>query len=119
MKIYQTASEVIGKSEVAVVVFTHGDHFYFDEQTGVGQSGNWVVDPEMVEGMDKIIVYYRADGDGTNHIFLGTYAGYYKSPEPRRYIIRFHSIKKVGTTPNNWFNFGNGSQSPVCYVAGK
>jgi len=111
------AKDLLRKQEVAIVVFTHGLHFYYDTN-GNGETGNWVVDPEMVDEVDKVIVYLRDDQNGMNRIFIGNYAGIRHSPEKDRYIIRFSKLDEVGTD-DNWFEFAEGSQNPINYVAGR
>lgn len=111
------ANDLLKKLELAVVVFTHGLHFYFDK-SGNGETGNWVVDPEMVDEVDKVIVYLRDDQNRLNKIFIGNYSGIKHSPEKDRYIIRFSKLNEVGTTDGNWFEFADGSQNPIIYVEG-
>jgi hypothetical protein len=116
MTIYKQASEVISINQEAVVLFTHGDKFMCDS-LGNGMTGNWVVDPEMLEKVDKVIIYLRRDDEDVNRIFFGNYAGTRKSDEPHRYTIRFNSLKEVGTTEANWLDFAGGGQNPVSYVS--
>ena len=74
MAIFLKASEVLEKNQVAVCVFTHGDYFSFDS-SGNGVTEKWVADPEMVDEVDKVIVYLRRDHESLNRIYLGNYVG--------------------------------------------
>jgi hypothetical protein len=85
---------------------------------GNGFTGNWVVDPDEVDEVDKVLIYYREEGETLNRIFLGNYAGVRKSDIHGRYIIRFSGLKELGTTNANWVNFAISGQNPVSYVVG-
>jgi len=115
MTTYKTAQEVIGNDQSAVVIFTHGEHFIYDP-AGNGSTGKWVVDPETVEEVDKVIIYLRRGNESINRIFLGTYAGLRSSDIPKRHIIRFSRLQEVGTTKSNWTEFASAGQNPVSYV---
>jgi hypothetical protein len=115
LAIYKQANDVVEKQQEAVVFFTHGDHFSYDT-SGNGLTGKWVVDPEMVENVDKVIIYLRRENETVNRIFLGNYAGIQKSDLPRRYMIRFSGLKEVGTTDSNWLEFAKSGQNPVSYI---
>lgn len=114
MVLYTTAREVISPNQEAVVVFTHGDNFFVDA-LGNGYTGNWVVNPDNLEDVDKVIVYLRRDGANINRIFLGNYAGCRKSPEAGRQEIRFNHLQEIGMTYSNWIEFAGG-QNPVAYA---
>ncbi len=113
---FNHVAEVIAPNETAVALFTHG-LFFSSDANGAGFTGKWVVDPERLEDVDKVIVYLRLDGDTVNPIFVGTYAGYELSDLPRRYNIRFTSLREVGTTVANWLEFAGAGQNPVCFVS--
>jgi hypothetical protein len=115
MTTYKTALEVIGKDQSAVVIFTHGEHF-INDPAGNGSTGNWVIDPETVEDVDKVIIYLRQENESINRIFLGNYAGLRSSDIPKRYIIRFSRLQEVGTSDSNWTEFASAGQNPVSYV---
>lgn len=115
MSTYKQVSDVIEKNTRAIVLFTHGPHFHFND-AGNGQTGKWHVNPDVVEKVDKVIIYLRRDGGTDNKIFLGKYAGIEKSDLPRRYTIRFSALKEVGTTESNWLEFAKSGQNPVSYV---
>jgi hypothetical protein len=100
LTLYKRASEVLEKNQEAVVLFTHGPHFSYDP-TGNGETGKWVLDPENVENVDKVIIYLRQADKNENRIFLGNYAGIRKSDMPGRYMIRFSKLEEVGTTDSN------------------
>ena len=114
--IMDKAEDIIQEGEVAVVIFTHGIHFEYDAAWN-GQTGKWVISPERLEEVDKVIVYLRPEGQSENRIFMGNYSGYKKSNLERRYIILFSGLKEIGTTNSNWFDFGNRSQTPICIVS--
>ena len=103
-------------TQVAVVVFTYGILFTYDS-LGNGTSGNWVVNPEMLEEVDKVIICLRREGESVNRIFLGNYAGSRPSNQPRRLVIRFSALKEIGTTKSKWLEFANSGQNPVSYVS--
>lgn len=112
---FSKASDVISQNDHAIVVFTRDDKFYFDD-LGNGTTGNWVIDPDNLEEIDKVIIYSRKPDENVNRIFLGNYAGHRNSEEPGRYIIRFSHHKEVGTTDSNWHEFSGSGQNPVSYV---
>ena len=113
---FERAEEVIQKNQMAVAVFTRGPHFHYDA-LGNGFTGKWVVDPEWLEEVDKVIIYLRRDDENVNRIYLGNYAGSRRSDEPNRSEIRFSGLKEVGTTVMNWPEFAGVGQNPVCYVS--
>jgi hypothetical protein len=114
---FKQASEVIQPNQTAVVVFTHGEHFSYDVG-GKGSIGKWVLDPETVKGIDKVIIYLRRDYENVNRIFLGNYAGIHTSNLPNRYVIHFTALKEIGTAEANWPNFASTGKNPVSYVNG-
>lgn len=114
---FQHARDVLSENQEAIVVFTHGRQLSFDS-LGNGYTGNWVIDPEMAEEVDKVIIYLRME-DTKNHVFLGNFAGTRLSKEAGRHVIRFTRLKEVGTTPSNWLEFAGGGQNPVSYVIRK
>lgn len=115
MKRFNQASEVIHPTQWAVVVFTHGDKFYYDN-LGNGETGNWKINLARVENIDKVIIYLRKADEGRNRIFLGNYVGLKPSTQEGRHIICFTRLEEVGTTDSNWFAFGHSRQNPVAYV---
>lgn len=115
MKRFNQVSEVIHTTQRAVVVFTHGDKFYYDN-LGYGETGNWKINPSRIENIDKVIIYLRKAGEVRNRIFLGNYAGLKPSTQEGRHIICFTRLDEVGTTDSNWFVFGKSRQNPVAYI---
>ena len=109
------AKDLVKDNDLAVVVFTKGTDFYYDA-IGSGETGNWVVDPEVLENVNRVIIYLRDEKDKLNRIFLGNYAGCRKSPIANRHIIRFSKLTEVGITNSNWKDFANSGQNPVSYV---
>jgi hypothetical protein len=116
MIFYKYASEVIEKNQEGIIVFTAGEKFFCDP-SGNGYTGNWVIDPEMAEEVDKVIVYLRKKYEIVNRIFLGNYAGTRRSNESGRHEIRFSRLMEVGTTESNWPDFTSGGQNPVSYIS--
>ena len=50
------AKDLLKNSEVAVVFFTHGQLFHYD-RNGNGQTGNWVTDPDLLDGSQNPVCY--------------------------------------------------------------
>lgn len=115
MKTYKKASGVISKKESAVVLFTRGPHFHFDS-TGNGESGKWVLNPDQLETVDRVIIYLRDDEKEINRLFLANYSGYRKSDDPRRFYVQFSKIQEVGLAGANWVDFADSGQNPVAYI---
>jgi hypothetical protein len=111
------ASDVIQIGETAIVLFTHGDNFRFEPDTGNGESGNWKVSTDVLEFITRVIVYFRPNGGDINHIYLGNYSGYRKSEESDRWIIRFKGLSEYGVTDLNWLDFSESSQNPVHIIS--
>ncbi len=111
------ASEVLQPDQSAIVLFTHGENFSFDV-SGKGSTGKWVLDPETVEKVDKVIIYVRRDYENVNRIFLGNFTDIRPSDIPDRYVIRFTALKEVGKAEVNWPTFASAGKSPVSYVKG-
>jgi hypothetical protein len=117
MSKFKQVSEVIGPNQSAIVVFTHGEHFSYDVG-GNGSTGKWVLDPEVVKEIDKVVIYLRRDYENVNRIFVGNFAALRTSNIPNRYVIRFTGLKEIGTAEVNWPNFSGAGQNPVGYVNG-
>jgi hypothetical protein len=117
MQVIQKAVELVTKNETAIALFTHGEFFHVDAASGNGWSGNWVLSPDNLEMVDRVIIYLRGPQDTTNRIFYGTYTTYQKTTEARRYVVRFTNLKEIGATPNNWIDFADSGQNPVSYVS--
>jgi hypothetical protein len=115
MQTYTNAKEVILKNEQVVLVFTRDDKFHYDS-LGNGTTGNWKVDREELDEVEKVIIYLRRPGENINRIFLGDYAGWRNSEEQDRYIIRFTHLKEVGTTQSTWMEFAGFGQNPIGFV---
>lgn len=117
MPIFNTALEVISENQTAIVLFTHGDQFTFDN-SGRGSTGKWVLDPEMLDDIQKVIIYLRRSYESINRIYLGDFTSCRQSDLARRYIIFFSGLKEVGTSASNWLAFSGGGQNPVSYIMG-
>ncbi len=118
MPTIRKASDWVKKNETAVAVFTRGPHLSYDPISGNGESGNWVVNPEKLETVDRVIIYLRRNDVPENRILLGNYSGYRSSGSPCRYVIRFAGLKEVGVTGSNWIEFSQGGPNPVRFVVG-
>jgi hypothetical protein len=81
------AIDFIKAGDTAIIVFTHGDNFRPDPQTGHGETGNWKITTDALEFVNKIIIYHRPKGDELNHFLLGDYSGFRNSEEPDRLIL--------------------------------
>jgi hypothetical protein len=109
------AADAIAPNETAVVVFTHGKFLSFDS-AGNGTSGKWVLNPDRLEEVDKVIIYLRREGESISRIYVGKYAGSRPSDLPRRWVILFSDLQLVGSTFENWLDFAGTGQNPVSYV---
>lgn len=114
--IYKKACDVIAKDQKAIIVFTRGEKFEYDP-LGNGTTGNWIVNPERLENIDKIIIYMRKGDETVNRIFLGDYTGTQKTEEYRRHQICFSRLEEVGITEANWLDFTSGGSNPVRYIS--
>ncbi|MEI8132564.1 MAG: hypothetical protein WCG34_09025 [Leptolinea sp.] len=110
-----TARELLSPHQSAIVFFTHGQGFNMDN-SGEGETGSWLLSPELVNKVDKVIVYLRDDIEKINHIYMGDFHSLRKGDRSRRWIVRFNNITELGTTYIHWLQFGNGSTAPVNYV---
>ena len=108
-------ADIIHAHDLAIVIFTRGLHFHYDS-LGYGDTGDWVVDREVLSSVNKVIIYWRDEKSGSNRIFLGKYIGAQKLPDRNRYKIRFSELKEIGTTSLNWSEFANSGQNPVSYL---
>ena len=107
--------DVISPSQCGVILFTRGDKLTYDTQ-GNGMTGNWKVDPQRIDKVDKVIIYLREPGSTHNRIFIANYASVLPSSEAGRSIIRFNNLKEVGITTSNWLKFAEGGQIPIRYI---
>jgi hypothetical protein len=110
-----TARDLLTPNQSAIVFFTHGQDFHIDE-TGEGETGSWILNPELVKKVDKVIVYLRDETEKINHIYMGDFHSLRKGDRSRRWIVRFNRITELGTTSVHWLKFGNGITAPVNYV---
>ena len=117
MPTYTKANEILSRNELAILVFTRDDKFHYNS-LGSGTTGNWKIDREKLDEVEKVIIYLRRPDETINRIFLGNYAGWRNSEEQERYIIRFTNLKEVGTTESNWLAFADFGQTPIGFVNG-
>ena len=113
--IITTARDLLAPNQSAIVFFTHGQGFNVDD-TGEGETGSWLLNPEVVKKVDKVIVYFRDETEKINHIYMGNFHSLRKGNRSRRWIVRISGISEIGTTEVHWLKFGNGSTAPVNYV---
>lgn len=109
------AKDLLAPGQSAIVFFTHGIDFHFDD-LGEGETGSWILNPELVKKVDRVIVYLRDDTQKTNHVYLGDFHSLRKGERSRRWVVRFSNLKDLGTTGVRWLDFGNGSTAPVNYI---
>ncbi len=80
--------DVIPPNQRAVVVFSRESKFELYSK-GSGETGNWKVDPERLNKIEKVIVYLRKPNESGGRIFVGNYTGYVPSVETRKtHLIR-------------------------------
>jgi hypothetical protein len=112
---FTNARDLLAPGQSAIVFFTHGMDFHIDDQ-GEGETGSWILNPELVNKVDKVIVYLRDDTQKTNQIYMGDFHSLRKGERSRRWVVRFTNITNLGSTDIHWRDFGNGSTAPVNYV---
>ena len=110
-----SARDLLEVNQSAIVFFTHGQSFFINEN-GDGETGSWILNPQLVKKVDKVIVYLRDETKRINHIFLGDFHSLRKGERSRRWIVRFSNMTELGTTEIHWLEFGNGSTAPVNYI---
>jgi hypothetical protein len=124
MKMVNDYMDVV-KNERTVCVFTNQTVLQQnlsirDDKGSVSHSGIWKLNMRRMEGVKKVIVYYRHQRNGvlTNEIIVGDFVGSYQGPRPNGvlgYYIQFDNIRRYQTN-GNWFDFTNDrGQSPVKY----
>lgn len=109
------ARDLLAPGQSAIVFFTHGQDFHIDN-TGEGETGSWILNPDLVKKVDRVIVYLRDEDRKINHIYMGDFHSLRKGERSRRWTVRFSNMTELGTTPIHWLEFGNGSKAPVNYV---
>ncbi len=45
--------DLLKAGDTAIIVFTHGDNFRLDPQTGDGETGNWKISTDALEFVNK------------------------------------------------------------------
>lgn len=109
------ARDLLEHNQSAIVFLTHGQDFFLDDN-GDGETGSWILNPELVNKVDRVIVYLRDDVKRTNRVFLGDFHSLRKGNRSRRWVVRFSGMKELGLTPTHWLDFGNGTTAPVNYI---
>lgn len=109
------ARDLLDPGQSAIVFFTHGQDFHIDN-LGEGETGSWILNPDLVRKVDKVIVYLRDEMRRVNHVYIGSFHSLRKGERSRRWIVRFTGMTELGTTGVHWLEFGNGSTAPVNYV---
>ena len=111
-----TVFDVISPDQQAVVVFSRGGKFSFDSH-GSGETGNWIVNPEILKNVEKVLVYLRKpEVKSGGRIYIGDYTGYKLSEQKGRIIITFSKLEEVCRTESNWYKFAKTGPSPVRYI---
>ncbi len=109
------ARDLLEHNQSAIVFLTHGQDFFLDEN-GDGETGSWILNPELVNKVNRVIVYLRDDDKKTNRVFLGDFHSLRKGNRSRRWVVRFSGMIELGLTPTHWLDFGNGTTAPVNYI---
>ena len=109
------AQDLIHPGQKAIVIFTRGDKFSFD-QNGDGSTGNWKAGEKALHGIDQVIIYKRGQDDERNLVYLGDYQGWSPSEEEGRKIVHFTGLVKAGITGSNWVRFGGSRGAPIFYI---
>jgi hypothetical protein len=112
----EKAKDLVKFGEKAVVLFTRGPHLVINPD-GTGSTGNWVINEDTLNGIDKVIIYKRDEINGKNVVFLGDYQNCNPSDEPRRLILTFTNMQEAGLTHSNWIEFGGVGGQPVFFLS--
>ena len=115
MRLCVDVFDVISTNKRAVIVFSTGDKFRFNSK-GSGETGNWIVDPERLKKIEKVVVYLRKPKESGGRVFIGDYTGFVPSEQTGRHIISFSKLEEVCHTKSNWNKFANTGPSPVRYI---
>lgn len=110
-----TARELLTPNQSAIVFFTHGRDFHIGDN-GEGETGSWMLNADLVNKVDKVIVYLRNEDEKINRIYLGDFHSLRRGDRSRRWFVRFKNMTELGVTSLHWLKFGNGTTSPVNYV---
>ena len=110
-----TVFDAILPNQRAIVVISRGDKFTFDNY-GTGETGNWLVDPNKIKMIEKVLVYLRKPGESGGRIYIGEYTGYRPSDEKGRTIITFSKLIEVCQTKSNWYKFAQTGPNPVRFI---
>ncbi len=107
--------DVIPRNERAVIVFSRGDKFEFDGK-GSGETGNWIIDPERLKRIEKVVVYLRKPNESGGRVFVGNFTGSVPSDQTGRHVITFSRLEEICRTKSNWSKFAKTGSSPVRYI---
>lgn len=115
MRLCVDVFDVISTNKRAVIVFSTGDKFRFDSK-GSGETVNWIVDPERLKKIEKVVVYLRKPKESGGRVFIGNYKGCIASEETGRHIITFSGLEEICQTKSNWFQFAKTGPGPTRYI---
>jgi len=109
------------KNERTVCVFTNQTVLQQnlcirDDKGSVSHTGIWKLNMKRMEGVKKVIVYYRHDK--INEIIVGDFVGSYQGTRPLGDIgryIQFDNIRRYQTN-NKWDVFCKTGANPVRYI---
>jgi len=109
-------TDVVLPSEKSVCVFTTHKKYENNldlRDDGISKSGIWKLNMSKMDGIKKVIIYYRHDN--INEIIVGDYLKLSKSDVSSRYYLYFKVLGKCQTL-NNWKDFCKTGSYPVKYT---
>jgi len=109
------AIDIISANQIAVVLFTKGDKFSYDER-GDGETGNWKINTGRLKKINMLIIYLRRPQESGGRIFMAKIVGSKQSSQSGRQVIQFTNLEEVGMTKSNWSKFAETGPSPVRYL---
>jgi hypothetical protein len=113
------ARDLVKANKSAVVIFTRGDKFKFDE-SGDGYSGNWRI---RRDHFDSVIIYKAKERSPGAEIYIGKFESIDPVIEPEtsknrilRRSVRFTNLKRVGETDVNFHQFTETKRNSFCFI---
>jgi hypothetical protein len=116
------ASDLLKNNESAVVIFTRGIKFTFDN-AGKGYSGNWRI---RRDDLDRVIIYYRPEERLFGaEIYIGNFDKLDRAIEPEtserrisRRNVHFTNLEHAGETDVNFRQFTGTRRNAFCFSNG-